>query len=91
VRAVYELARDWDLDIHTIVDEHRKPRHQDTLEDAERARMRANMVARGVPEPPFKRGGWLVPTGTFDSRGRKALIPNASFPMQFERGRPYWK
>jgi hypothetical protein len=57
VRAVYELARDWDLDIHAIVDKHRKPHHHGALEDAHAAWMQAQMIGRSVPEPPFKKGG----------------------------------
>jgi hypothetical protein len=74
VRAVYELARDWGLDIHQIVDAYRKPRHHETLEDAQTRRIQAEMVARHVPEPPFKRGGSPKDTGTYGS-GDKAFIP----------------
>src|SRR5215218_1465033 len=50
VRAVYELARDWGLDIDAIVDAHRKPHHHGALEDAQTTRMRAEMIGRAVPE-----------------------------------------
>jgi len=68
VRAVYELARDWGLDIHTIVDEHRKPHHHGALEDAQRARMQANIVGRSVPEPPFPQPGGSRTPGTYSGR-----------------------
>jgi hypothetical protein len=61
VRAVYGLARDWGLDINAIVDAHRKAHHRGALEDAEAARMRAEMIGRHVSEPPFKRGGGNSP------------------------------
>ena len=81
VRAVYELVRDWGLDINGIVDEHRKAHHHGALEDAQAARIRADMVGRGVPEPPFKRGGASHGSGGVGTyRGnrdkQKALIPN---------------
>ncbi len=91
VRAVYELARDWGLDIDAIVDAHRKPRHHHTLEDAQRRRIQAEMVGRHVPEPPFKRGGGLTATGTYTRSGRKALIPRESTPMQPKKRKPYWQ
>jgi hypothetical protein len=89
VRAVYELARDWGLDIDAIVDARRKPRHHDTLEDAQRRRIQAEMVGRHVPEPPFKRSGGLTATGTYTSR-RKAFIPQEK-TMQPKKRKPYWR
>jgi hypothetical protein len=90
VRAVCELARDWGLDIDAIVDAHRKPRHHDTLEDAQRRRIQAELISRSVPEPPFKRSGGLTATGTYNSR-RKAFILLESTPMQPKKRNPYWR
>ncbi len=97
VRAVYELARDWGLDIDAIVDKHRRPHHHEALEDAQQRRMRANMVGKSVPEPSFKRGGASLTRGVGAyGGGRKAPTPQGpqgpqGRPMQFERRRPYWK
>jgi hypothetical protein len=90
VRAVYELALDWGLDIETIVDAHRKAHHRGALEDAQTARMRANMVGRTVPEPPFKRGSSSKPgcVGTY-SNAPMAFIPRDR-PMHTKRA-PSWK
>ena len=95
VRAVCQLARDRGMYIHTIVDEHRKPLHHGALEDAERARMRANMVGRSVPEPPFPhpRHSQSKDVGTYGGK-RKAFIPNArTGPAKTFQGRrrPSWK
>jgi hypothetical protein len=90
VRAVYELARDWDLDIHAIVDAHRKPHHHSALEDAQAAWMRAHMVGRSVPEPPFKRAGGSAPTGTYGSGQSKVFIPQEK-GMVLQKRRPYWR
>ena len=95
VRAVYQLARDRGLDIHTIVDEHRKPLHHGALEDAERARMRANMVGRSVPEPPFPhpRHSQSSEVGTYRNK-QKAFIPNdrTALAKTFQgRRRRSWK
>ena len=89
VRAAIQLARDWDLDINAIVDKHRKPHHHGALEDAQAARMRAHMVGRSVPEPPFKRGGGSAPTGTYGS-GEKVFIPQEK-GMALQKRRPYWR
>jgi hypothetical protein len=75
VRAVYGLARDLGLEIETVVDKHRKPRHQGALEDAQRARMRADMIGRTVPEPPFKRGGGTPGVGTYSGAPKAAFMP----------------
>jgi hypothetical protein len=91
VRAVYELARDWGLDIDAIVDDMRKPHHHGALEDAQRRRIQAEMVGRYVPEPPFKRGGSRIATGTYTRSGRKAFIPQESTPMQPKKRKPYWR
>jgi hypothetical protein len=89
VRAVYELARDWDLDINAIVDKHRKPHHHGALEDAQAAWMRAQMVGRSLPEPPFKRGGGSTPTGTYGS-AQKLFIPQEKGTV-LQKRRPYWR
>jgi hypothetical protein len=94
VRAVYGLARDLGLDIHTIADKHRKPHHHSALEDAQAALMRAEMVGRSVPEPPFKR----VREGA-RSRGNvgtlsgapKAFVPKAVHGQQlFKKRNRHW-
>jgi hypothetical protein len=90
VRAVYELARDWGLDIDAIVDAHRKPHHHGALEDAQQRRIQAEMVGRHVPEPPFKRGASLTATGTYN-RGRKVFIPQESTQVQPKQRKPYWR
>lgn len=90
VRAVYELARDWDLDIHAIVDGHRKAHHHGALEDAQAAWMRAQMVGKSVPEPPFKKGGGSSPTGTYGSGQSKVFIPQEK-GMVLQKRRPYWR
>lgn len=95
VRAVYELVRDWGLDIDAIVDARRKPRHHGALEDAQQARRHAQMVGRSVPEPPFPH-----PERISQERGRagtyghaqKVLIPRQQgmlFPPKNRRAS--WK
>ena len=81
VRAVYELARDWGLDIDAIVDEHRKPRHHGALEDAQTTRMRAEMIGRAVPEPPFKKAGGLLSGSARKSVGTHSGAPRAFVPQ----------
>jgi hypothetical protein len=93
VRAVYELARDWGLDIDAIVDKHRKPHHHGALEDARTARMRADMVGRTVPRPPFKRGGGGSEAGRVGtySGAPMAFIPREN-GLQFKKHRrPSWR
>jgi hypothetical protein len=94
VRAVYELARDWGLDIHAIVDAHRKPRHHGALEDAQQARRRAQMVGRSVPQPPFPHPEWISQergrAGTY-GRAQKGLIPQQKGMLFAKKRRPAWK
>jgi hypothetical protein len=93
VRAVYELARDWGLDINAIVDKHRKAHHHGALEDAQAARMRAEMVGKTVPEPPFKRGG-VAPRGDVGTyRNAPAFMPRAEVERSppFELRRAHWR
>jgi hypothetical protein len=63
VRAVVGLVRDFGFDLDKIVEGRRKDYHHESLENAERARMRANMVGRSVPEPPFPWPGSRKPPG----------------------------
>jgi hypothetical protein len=93
VRAVYQLARDRGLDIHAIVEGHRKPHHHGALEDAERARMRANLVGKSVPEPPFPRPGRKSREGigSYGLSRRKDFVSQERSSMQFKKRRPYWK
>jgi hypothetical protein len=91
VRAVYGLARDWGLDIETIVDAHRKPHHRGALEDAQRARLRADMVGRSVPEPPFKRGAAGQRTQGRYGDAPVALVAREERPLFKGRSRPSWK
>jgi len=99
VRAVVGLARDRGLDIDRIVEAQRKPHHHAALADAQAARMRANMVGRSVPEPPFPRRG--VPAGaprrdvgTYASARGAAFLPRDK-PRDkqaiFTRRRPSWR
>jgi len=97
VRAVIGLVRDWGLDIDGVVDAQRKARHRSALEDARSARMRADMVGRSVPEPPFKKGtqgGAPRRTGTYAS-ARGAFVPREEKPRDkqaiFTKRRPLWK
>jgi hypothetical protein len=80
VRAVYELARDWGVDIHAIVDEHRKAHHHSALEDAIAASHRANLVGRAVPEPPFKKGSTSLTSGARGPGSSASNAPRASAP-----------
>ena len=99
VRAIYQLARDRGLDIHTIVDEHRKPLHHGSLEEADRAKMRANLVGRSVPEPPFPhpRLSQSRDVGTYRANQRGfvgrgiAPIGEAQRKPGASRRRPPWK
>jgi hypothetical protein len=52
VRAVMDLVRDWGLDTDAVVDAHRKPSHRKAMQNAQEARMRADLIAARVPEPP---------------------------------------
>lgn len=92
VRAVYELARDWGVDFHAIVDEHRKAHHHEALEKAEAARYRANLIGRAVPEPPFKKGATSL-TGGARGPGRsnspRAFVPRENRQMLPKKSR-HW-
>jgi len=96
VRAVIQLARDYGFDINAIVDAHRKPHHHGALEDAQAARMRANMVGRSVPQPPFphpEQIGRTSPqrTGTY-SAGAKTFTPREKGTLfKKTRRRRSWK
>ena len=91
VRAVYELARDWGVDIHTVVDAHRKPHHNGALEDAQAARIRSEMIGRTVPEPPFKKSGPGVSLrgGSYPTNARMTFVPKEKRTI-FKRSKPYW-
>jgi hypothetical protein len=94
VRAVYELARDWGLDIDAIVDAHRKPRHHGALEDAQQARRHAQMVGRSVPEPPFPHPKRISQergrAGTYGS-AQKGFIPQQQGMLFAKKRRRTWK
>jgi hypothetical protein len=75
VRAVYELARDWGVDIHSVVDAHRKPRHHEALQNAQAHLMHSEMIGRAVPEPPFKKG---MSVGLRANVGTHSGAPKAS-------------
>src|SRR5215218_9984912 len=96
VRAVIQLARDYGFDINAIVDAHRKPHHHGALEDAQAARMRANMLCRIVPQPPFphpEQIGRTSPqrTGTY-SAGAKTFTPREKGTLfKKTRRRRSWK
>jgi len=89
VRAVVGLARDWGLDLDSIVDDKRKHYHHGALQDAQAARQRAQMVGRLVPEPPFKQNVRAA-TGSYRARP-KALTTQEKQPLFSKRRRPSWK
>jgi len=89
VRAVVGLARDWGLDIHSIVDDKRKHYHHGALQDAQAARERAQLVGRTVPEPPFSQNVRAA-TGSYRVRP-KALSAQEKKPLFSKRKRPNWK
>ena len=89
VRAVVGLARDWGLDLDSIVDDKRKHYHHGALQDAQDARQRAQMVGRSVPEPPFSQGTKAA-TGSYRTRP-KALAAQEKKPLFGKRKRPSWK
>jgi hypothetical protein len=93
VRAVYGLARDWGLDINTVVDEHRKAHHHGALEDAQATRMRAELIGRSVPEPPFGRVRGGAPRRA--NVGTRSGTPKAFMPREQQvmlpKKRPYWQ
>jgi hypothetical protein len=99
VRAFVGLARDWGLDINAIVAEQRKPHHHGALEDAQAARMRADMVGRAVPEPPYKRRGVAASAprrdvGTYAAARGAAFVPRDKPREQqslFKKRRPSWR
>jgi len=93
VRAVYELARDWGLDIDAIVDAHRKDYHRGALEDAQSARMRAEMIGRTVPQPPFAKGGVASKgAGTYGTGATTAFIPREKGMLfKNKNRRPAWR
>jgi hypothetical protein len=100
-RAVVEIAQEGfpSEDIHSIVDEHRKPYQRQALEDAQGGYMRQQLIGKSVGKPPFPRpeqiqqGGKGV--GTY--RGpQKTLMPDgpgAQKPKLFQgnRRRSHWK
>jgi hypothetical protein len=94
VRAAYELARDWGLDIHAIVDAHRKPRHHGAFEDAQQARRHAQMVSRSVPQPPFPHPERISQergrAGTYGS-AQKGFIPQEKGMLFAKKRRRSWK
>jgi len=91
VRAVVGLARDHGLDLDAIVDDRRKDHHRGALQDAQAARERAQMIARSVPEPPFKQSTRAA-TGSYTSSARpKAFSSQEKRPLFSKRKRPSWK
>jgi hypothetical protein len=91
VRAAIQLARDCGVDVGQIVDKHRKPHHHGALEDAQAARMRAQMVGRSVPEPPFRKGvAGSKDVGTYSGAPTALSMPRER-GLQFKRRRrPPW-
>jgi len=92
VRAAIQLARDWGLDINAIVDKHRKAHHRGALEDAQAARMKADMVGRTVPQPPFKRGAGSSEAGRMGTYSGAPMdfIPRER-SVQLKKRRPAWR
>ena len=99
-RAVAEIAQDAGEDIHSIVDEHRKPYQRQALQDAQDARMRQQLIGKTVSKPPFpppeevQQGGKEV--GTY-RRKQIAFMPTdgrVAFTKALQgnrRRRPHWK
>ncbi|MDQ5827011.1 MAG: hypothetical protein M3441_22815 [Chloroflexota bacterium] len=80
-----------------IVDGRRKHHHHGCLEDANKVRMRAQLVSRSVPKPPFphpdQRSSAQGPgrVGTYDGRQR-AFVSTKGGQMLFQKPRrPSWK
>jgi hypothetical protein len=100
VRAIVGIARDFGLDLDKIIEGRRKDYHYESLEDAARARMRANLVGRSVPEPPFPhplQGSRSRDVGTYGGGGRMfvdrgpASLGAAQRKPGASRRRPYWR
>jgi hypothetical protein len=98
-RAVTEIARDAGQDIHSIVDEYRKPYQRQALEDAQEARMRQQLIGKTVSKPPFPRPEQLMAqggkgVGTYRGQQKTFMptTPGASTKLfQGNRRRPHWK
>jgi hypothetical protein len=90
VRAVVEVARDYGLDINSVVDAYRKDLHHGALQDAQQARLRANMVSRSVRQPPFPTPGAPQTTGAHGSQS-KQFIPHEKGVLFPKRRRAAWK
>ena len=95
VRAVVGLVRDRGLDIGQVVDGRRRDFHRGCLEDAQDARMRADLVGTTIPEPPFQGAapGKAKNLGTYNTR--TSVLSSASGaagsnPFTKKR-RPAWK
>jgi hypothetical protein len=93
-RAIVELCRDYGYDVDQIVDKHRKHYHHGALQDAEQNRMRARMVSRSVPRPPFPHPEELKQTpgrvGAY-GRGARATVPQQKGTLFKKNRRPSWK
>jgi hypothetical protein len=96
VRAVVGLARDWGLDLDSVVDGRRRDFHRGALEDALSKRAWADMVGKNVPEPPFKRGARAdAPRGkpgTYNTApAMLSSAPGSANNPFTKKRRPSWK
>jgi hypothetical protein len=72
-RGVLTACDEFGVDVDSVVDDFRKERHRELLEDSQRAELLTNHIGKRVPEPPFK-----PPAGT--TRSLTALGVGASGP-----------
>jgi hypothetical protein len=98
VRAIYQLCRDYGYDINRVVDGRRREVHHGALEDAGKAWMRAQMVSRSVPKPPFPHPRQLAEkkeVGTYGAGGRmfanRGPVGAAQRKPGSSRRKPAWK
>jgi hypothetical protein len=89
VRAIVGIARDWGLDLDSVIDEHRRESHHSALESAQRRLIQSEMVGRSVPQPPFPHpslGGASGRGGDFHTgRGASAFVNSRGVPQPVRR------
>ena len=85
-RGVLEAADELGMDRHRVVDTFRKQSHRNSLEDAARASILTQHIAKHIPEPPFKR-----PVGRTPGGPGKLFIPRGR-PISIQtKRRPSWR
>jgi hypothetical protein len=93
-RAAVQAAEDFGVDVDTVVHEHRKPHHEQALENAQGLRRLAQMVGSTVPAPPANLQPDTKGTPGVGASGRAPRMfvnPKGAKPI-FVRNRPrYWK